>query len=324
MSKKAQPARTMDALSALCKRRGFIFPSSEIYGGLNGFWDYGPLGIQLKNNLRDAWWRTMVLSPPLGPDGVPLQIVGLDSSIIQNPRTWVASGHVAGFNDPMVDCRACKARFRADQLQEYACAKKPSKKPGEHDLCDLTEPKDFNLMFETFVGAVQNDDSRAYLRPETAQGIFLNFKNIVDTMRVKVPFGIAQIGKAFRNEVTPRNNNKNQFKKNNYSDQHVGGPMDEAEGAFGSKMDLPGLKFQPDTTDFDYISVVQTNIVHRPPINGCTGSGFHVGQVHPAGTMFDADVFESDVFVVGQPQVTMLTPTDDQHPIPDGHPFTLF
>ena len=195
----------MEDLSALCKRRGFIFQASEIYGGLNGFWDYGPLGIQLKNNIRDDWWKSMVECPPLGPDGDPVQIVGLDSAIIQNPKTWVASGHVAGFNDPMVDCKTCKARFRADHIGEYDCPKKPSKKAGEHDLCQLTEPRAFNLMFETYVGAIHDDDSKAYLRPETAHGIFLNYKNVLDTMRVKVPFGIAQVGKAFRNEVTPRN-----------------------------------------------------------------------------------------------------------------------
>ncbi len=194
-----------EALTSLCKRRGFIFQSSEIYEGINGFWDYGPLGVQLKNNIRNHWWRHMVETPPLDPDGNPLRIVGLDSSIIQNPKTWIASGHVGGFNDPMVDCRACRARFRADQLDDYACPDKPSKKAGEHEKCDLTEPREFNLMFETHVGAIKNDESKAYLRPETAQGIFLNYKNIVDTMRVKVPFGIAQTGKAFRNEVTPRN-----------------------------------------------------------------------------------------------------------------------
>lgn len=197
--------QVMEDLAALCKRRGFIFQASEIYGGLNGFWDYGPLGIQLKNNIRDDWWKAMVACPPIGPDGDPLQIVGLDSSIIQNPKTWVASGHVAGFNDPMVDCKACKARFRADHLADYDCPKKPSRKAGEHDLCQLTEPRAFNLMFETYVGAIRDEESLAYLRPETAQGIFLNYKNILDTMRVKVPFGIAQVGKAFRNEVTPRN-----------------------------------------------------------------------------------------------------------------------
>lgn len=195
----------MEELAALCKRRGFIFQASEIYGGLNGFWDYGPLGIQLKNNIRDDWWKHMVECPPIGPDGDPLQIVGIDSAIIQNPKTWVASGHVAGFNDPMIDCRACKARFRADQLASYECPRKPSKKAGEHSECELTEPRAFNLMFETYVGAVRDEESKAYLRPETAQGIFLNYKNISDTMRVKMPFGIAQVGKAFRNEVTPRN-----------------------------------------------------------------------------------------------------------------------
>ena len=201
----APPDKSMDDIVALCKRRGFVYPASEIYGGLNGFWDFGPLGVQLKNNLRDDWWRNMVESPPVGPDGHPLQIVGLDSAIIQNPQTWVASGHVSGFNDPMVDCRACKARFRADQLDEYESPLKPSKKAGQHDKCDLTEPRAFNLMFETYVGAIRDEENKAYLRPETAQGIFLNFKNVLDTMRVKVPFGIAQVGKAFRNEVTPRN-----------------------------------------------------------------------------------------------------------------------
>ncbi|MGA1193949.1 MAG: glycine--tRNA ligase [Kiritimatiellia bacterium] len=195
----------MEELAALCKRRGFVFQASEIYGGLNGFWDYGPLGIQLKNNIRDDWWKHMVECPPIGPDGDPLQIVGLDSAIIQNPRTWVASGHVAGFNDPMIDCRACKARFRADQLDSYECPRKPSKKAGQHTDCQLTEPRAFNLMFETYVGAIRDEEAKAYLRPETAQGIFLNYKNIMDTMRVKAPFGIAQVGKAFRNEVTPRN-----------------------------------------------------------------------------------------------------------------------
>ena len=195
----------MDELVALCKRRGFIFPASEIYGGLNGFWDFGPLGVELKNNLRDAWWQAMVRNPPIGPDGHPVEIVGLDSAIIQNPKVWEASGHVSGFNDPMVDCRTCKARFRADQLGEMACPRKPSKHPGEHTACELTAPRQFNLMFRTFIGAASGDENIAYLRPETAQGIFLNYKNVLDTMRVKVPFGIAQVGKAFRNEVTPRN-----------------------------------------------------------------------------------------------------------------------
>ncbi len=203
MESRAQTS--MDPLVALCKRRGFIFPASEIYGGINGFWDFGPLGVELKNNLRDAWWRDMVRNPPIGPDGHQLQIVGLDSAIIQNPRVWEASGHVAGFTDPMVDCRTCKARFRADHVGEMECPKKPSRHPGEHDACELTEPRGFNLMFRTFVGATSGEDNQAYLRPETAQGIFVNYKNIIDTSRVKIPFGIAQVGKAFRNEVTPRN-----------------------------------------------------------------------------------------------------------------------
>ena len=205
MSQTETATKSMDEIVALCKRRGFIYPASEIYGGLNGFWDYGPLGTELKNNLRDAWWNDMVKSPPIGPDGEPVDILGVDSAIIQHPKTWEASGHIAGFNDPMVDCKTCKARFRADQLDEYQCPRKPSKKVGEHSECDLTEPRQFNLMFKTFVGATSGEENVAYLRPETAQGIFLNFKNVVDTMRVKVPFGIAQIGKAFRNEVTPRN-----------------------------------------------------------------------------------------------------------------------
>ncbi len=251
----APPTTSMEDIVSLCKRRGFIFPASEIYGGINGFWDYGPLGIELKNNLRDAWWRDMVKCPPIGPDGEPLSIVGVDTSIIQNPKVWEASGHVGGFNDPMVDCRETKSRYRADHImcmgmkgdtsgQIYAyienddksfdnALKKLSKYKKQDiakdglDLCPftdlgpdeiaitvgpdtkevgtLTEPREFNLMFESHAGAVQDEASKVYLRPETAQGIFLNYKNVLDTMRVKVPFGIAQIGKAFRNEVTPRN-----------------------------------------------------------------------------------------------------------------------
>jgi glycyl-tRNA synthetase len=245
----ADTPKSMDDLVSLCKRRGFIFGASEIYGGINGFWDYGPLGAQLKNNIRDAWWEDMVLMPPEGPDGKPVSIVGLDSSIIQNPKAWVASGHVGGFNDPMVDCRESKSRYRADHVraiagagkrgeapvfafmegtesekrQRKAAAKKFGSEIEEFDLIELggnfahvlgpdakelgtlTEPRAFNLMFETYVGAIKDEDSKAYLRPETAQGIFLNYKNVLDTTRVKVPFGIAQVGKAFRNEVTPRN-----------------------------------------------------------------------------------------------------------------------
>ena len=258
-------AKTMDAIVALCRRRGFIWQSSEIYGGINGFWDYGPLGCELKKNLKDAWWHDIVRCPPTGPDGKTIDMVGVDCTIIMNPKVWVASGHVGGFNDPMVDCRETKARYRADHLfaalarvkrkdgrvedfawlalldsedyygqfeskasklikksgggefecpeggKRYAFTKLPADvrsqvigpdtdKPGT-----LTEPRQFNLMFETYVGAVRDEENKAYLRPETAQGIFAQFRNVVDTSRVKVPFGIAQVGKAFRNEVTPRN-----------------------------------------------------------------------------------------------------------------------
>ncbi|MCC6672334.1 MAG: glycine--tRNA ligase [Planctomycetes bacterium] len=248
----------MDEIMALCKRRGFVYPASEIYGGINGFWDYGPLGAQLKKNLRDAWWEDVVLIPcqgEKGPAGAEVRIVPLDSTIIQNPRVWVASGHVGGFSDPMVDCRETKQRFRADHLHVLRAkdpavqqmfvfvegdetmrgeARKRLQRYVKRDLADadletvplsavpvaeyprlvnpnakqpgtLTEPRQFNLMFKTYVGATASEDDVAYLRPETAQGIFTNFRNVVDTVRVKVPFGIAQTGKAFRNEVTPRN-----------------------------------------------------------------------------------------------------------------------
>ncbi len=259
-----QLRKSMDEIVALCKRRGFVYPASELYGGINGFWDFGPLGTELKNNLRDAWWRDMVSCPPLGPDGGPLEIVGIDSAIIQNPKAWVASGHVGGFNDPMVDCRETKARYRSDHVTIFGIENtetgervgpyfasvaegesddeliEPHRKavgqivrknglegkhrivrvpggidnaevraeavaPGATERGTLTEPRAFNLMFKTSVGATAGDDNVAYMRPETAQGIFLNYKNVLDTMRVRVPFGIAQIGKAFRNEVTPRN-----------------------------------------------------------------------------------------------------------------------
>jgi glycyl-tRNA synthetase len=245
-------ASVMDQIVALCKRRGFVYQASEIYGGLNGFWDYGPLGSLLKNNIRDSWWRDMVLTPPIGPDGHPIDMVGVDTSIIQNPKTWIASGHAGGFSDPMIDCKSCKARFRADHVMVLIVtrgedgariffsgignreeifaqnekklrkllestqtndllpavkvpadeqAKIPCPQCGEKGT--LTEPRQFNLMLTTEIGAV--DPVKAYLRPETAQGIFLDYKNIVDTTRVKIPFGVAQIGKSFRNEVTPRN-----------------------------------------------------------------------------------------------------------------------
>ncbi len=253
---------TMERIVALCKRRGFIFQSSEIYGGIAGFWDYGPLGTELKRNIKNAWWNDMVITPPPGPDGKDIQMVGVDCSIIMNPRVWEASGHVGGFSDPMIDCKECKGRFRLDQVYQVifrraageepfaSCSvesdscegaveaaepkgKKLSKKHGggayvaeavsfeslfaadtPRDTlmcpkCDangsLTEPREFNLMFQTYVGALQDSTSVAYLRPETAQGIFANFKNVMDSTRVKVPFGIGQIGKAFRNEINPRN-----------------------------------------------------------------------------------------------------------------------
>ena len=265
----------MDRLTSLCKRRGFVYPASEIYGGLNGFWDFGPLGVQLKNNLRDAWWHSMVECPPMGPDGKPLSIVGIDTAIIQHPKTWEASGHLAGFADMMVDCRETKKRYRADHILVFPVSYKDgngkevrllmSAIEGDESIQDniikkteklirkrhggeelklglrtlsealtgnitptpftslspdvqsqvigpdawekgtLTEPRNFNLMFHTYQGVFQNEDAKVYLRPETAQGIFLQVKNIMDTCRVRPPFGVAQVGKSFRNEVTPRN-----------------------------------------------------------------------------------------------------------------------
>jgi len=250
----------MGKLDSLCRKRGFIFQSSEIYGGLSGLWDYGPLGVELKNNIKNAWWQDMVRNPPPGPDGQEITMVGLDCSIIMNPKVWEASGHVGGFSDPMVDCLKCKKRYRADKVHfagavidnvpravsteadnaadaEPALREKISRlqkkkhplgalqfaskldffaasanlkdwpRPCPTDDCEgtLTEPRAFNLMFQTYVGAVQDEANIAYLRPETAQGIFVNFKNVVSSSRVKLPFGIAQVGKAFRNEINPRN-----------------------------------------------------------------------------------------------------------------------
>lgn len=253
----------MEKLVSLCRRRGFIFQSSEIYGGINGFWDYGPLGVELKKNIKDAWWQDMVRNPAPGPDGQEVSMVGLDCSLIMNPKVWEASGHVGGFSDPMVDCKESKKRYRADQLEVIlghaelspsihfaytkgdeasyksalkkaekairAAGKKPSEpatqsllslgKNASEIVCalasvvgpdvevpgTLTEPRAFNLMFQTYVGAVQSAENIAYLRPETAQGIFVNFRNVLDSSRVKLPFGIAQVGKAFRNEINPRN-----------------------------------------------------------------------------------------------------------------------
>ena len=196
MAETTQPV-TMETIVSLCRRRGFVFPSSEIYGGLGSTYDYGHYGVLTKNNIRSLWFRAMVQERD--------DIVALDSAIILNPSVWEASGHVAGFTDPLVDCRTCKLRFRADQLDQASCGRKPSKRPGETPDCDLTEPRQFNLMFETHVGALLDESSTAYLRPETAQGIFINFKNVAQLARRKPPFGIAQVGKSFRNEITPGN-----------------------------------------------------------------------------------------------------------------------
>lgn len=283
----AAATKSMDAIMALCKRRGFIYQASEIYGGINGFWDYGPLGAQMKKNLRDAWWEDMIMRPCWGrngPEGEPVTCVPVETCIIQHPKVWEASGHVGGFNDPMQTCRQCKKLIRADQLNDLYresrwvrslagdensdvdfakmlagaevldWIKKKSKKlapglphfrvPGyaeqwangypadaqyqlgawlrwlytpkgswaspEAAACpycggDLTEPRQFNLMFDTITGAVREESNKVYLRPETAQGVFVQFKNVVDTTRIKIPFGIGNTGRSFRNEITPRN-----------------------------------------------------------------------------------------------------------------------
>ena len=191
------PEVTLDEIVALAKRRGFIFPSSEIYGGVGSTYDYGHYGVLMRNNVKDEWWRAMVRERD--------DIVALDSAILQHPRVWEASGHLEGFTDPLVDCRTCGLRFRADKLEDAQCGHKPSKHPGEFSECDLTDAREFNLMFETHVGPVKDTASTAYLRPETAQGIFINFKNVLQFARKKPPFGIAQIGKSFRNEITTGN-----------------------------------------------------------------------------------------------------------------------
>ena len=201
---------SLDVIASLCKRRGFIFQSSEIYGGINGFWDYGPFGCELKRNIRNAWWKNIVQERD--------NVVGLDASIIMHPRVWEASGHVQGFTDPMVDCKTCKKRYRADQLLEELGLQFETGGSAEKGLTlpdgakcpacgskDLTQPRAFNLMFKTYVGPVQEESAVAYLRPETAQGIFVQFDNVFNVSRQKIPFGIAQIGKAFRNEINPRN-----------------------------------------------------------------------------------------------------------------------
>jgi len=242
----------MDAIMALCKRRGFIYQASEIYGGINGFWDYGPLGAQMKKNLREAWWQDMIMNPAWGrkgPNGDRVRCVPVETRIIQHPKVWEASGHVGGFNDPMVDCKETKGRYRydhvmvfvpecgssgdkpvfayvGDQPSEAKQRKKAEKTfgaitsvplsslprpwdrvigPDAEKPGTLTEPRMFNLMFDTIPGAIRDEANKAYLRPETAQGIFVQFKNVVDTTRVKMPFGIGNTGTSFRNEVTPRN-----------------------------------------------------------------------------------------------------------------------
>ena len=194
-------APNIETIVSLAKRRGFVFPASEIYGGLGSAWDYGSLGVELANNIKRSWWRWLVYERD--------DIEGLDSSIIQNRLVWKYSGHETTFSDPLVDCRACKGRYRLDKLQDVKCPKEPPGVcAGSGKECDLTEAREFNLMFRTTVGAVSTDEDEsalAYLRPETAQGIFINFANVLNTSRRKLPFGIAQIGKAFRNEVTPGN-----------------------------------------------------------------------------------------------------------------------
>ncbi|MFI3313736.1 MAG: glycine--tRNA ligase, partial [Eubacteriales bacterium] len=211
--------KTMEKIVALCKGRGFVFSGSEIYGGLANTWDYGPLGVELKNNVKKAWWKKFVQENPYN--------VGLDSAILMNPQTWVASGHLGGFADPLMDCRECKERFRADKIIEDFCAEKGIQLPkaidafsleemkafiddhempcptcGKHNFTDIRQ---FNLMFKTFQGVTEDAKNTVYLRPETAQGIFVNFKNIQRTTRRKVPFGVCQVGKSFRNEITPGN-----------------------------------------------------------------------------------------------------------------------
>ena len=208
---------TMEKIVALCKNRGFIFAGSEIYGGLANTWDYGPLGVEFKNNVKKAWWQKFVQESPYN--------VGMDTAILMNPQTWVASGHVGNFNDPLMDCKECKARFRADeliedfakekglelhpdgwtheQMQAYIADNKiPCPECGKHDFTSIRK---FNMMFKTFQGVTEDSASEIYLRPETAQGIFVNFKNVARTTRKKIPFGIAQVGKSFRNEITPGN-----------------------------------------------------------------------------------------------------------------------
>jgi len=186
-------AISMEKIVSLCKRRGFVFQSSEIYGGQAGAWDYGPLGVELKKNIQNAWWKEMTQLHD--------NIVGLDAAILMHPRVWEASGHVANFSDPLVDCKKCKMRYRADTMDQKALAEKKCPACGG----ELTEPREFNLMFKTHIGPAEDTASIVYLRPETAQGIYVNYKNIIQSNRMKIPFGIAQVGKAFRNEIVTKN-----------------------------------------------------------------------------------------------------------------------
>jgi len=189
-----QDLKDMNVLVSLCKQRGFVFPSSEVYGGINACWDYGPLGIELKRNIKELWWRSMTDRE---------DVEGIDAAILMHPRVWEASGHVAGFSDPMVDCKNCKARFRADKMDADKLAANECPSCGKKGT--LTEPRQLNLMFKTHMGPVEDTANVVYLRPETAQGIYVNFLNVQQSARQKIPFGIAQIGKAFRNEITPGN-----------------------------------------------------------------------------------------------------------------------
>ena len=192
---------SMETIVSLCKRRGFVFPSAEIYGGFANAWDYGPLGVEMRRRIREAWWRYMVTERD--------DVVGIEAAIVSNPRIWEASGHLKNFTDPMVDCRECKGRFRADDLAEWDDTSNDLRGPTTCPNCgrvnSFTEARQFNLMFKTFIGPVEEDASVAYLRPETAQGMFVNFENVQTTTRRKLPFGIAQIGRSFRNEITPGN-----------------------------------------------------------------------------------------------------------------------
>ncbi len=217
MARMSNADKTMEKIVALCKNRGFIYAGSEIYGGLSNSWDYGPLGVEFKNNVKKAWWKKFVTECKYN--------VGLDSAIIMNPQTWVASGHLGGFSDPLMDCKVCKSRHRADKLiEEYAFENQVDVNPAgwsdeemynfikeNHIVCpdcgsaDFTSIRKFNLMFKTFIGVTEDSSNTVYLRPETAQGIFVNFKNVARTSRKKMPFGIGQIGKSFRNEITPGN-----------------------------------------------------------------------------------------------------------------------